>query len=300
MMRTGAAVVSVSLVLLMAGCTSGDGNGDGEKAKPQAAASSAGGQLFVASASDGTLEPLEAEHEFTLTLGRAHDSVSVFTDRPQRKAGTESLADFAAAWDQRGFAETPPNAAVVWGKDSSTRIFELSDPAYDAAADTLAFTAHDLGDESSTALSSSQGIPDDDELPTDLGEVAVFIDNAEGKSGGALYFFAPPGGEATIGFDGQTVASSAFRGVKGTGEGKQSSPTELEFVCNGTEECWLTASFTLNPGTWPIKGTLEVSSDASVEYQGAAGGSATMEVPPGDFNFVELLGGSWCSREQCS
>ncbi len=300
MMRTGAAVVSVSLVLLMAGCTSGDENGDGEKAKPQAAASSAGGQLFVASASDGTLEPLEAEHEFTLTLGRVHDSVSVFTDRPERKAGTESLADFAAAWDQRGFAETPPNAAVVWGKDSSTRIFELSDPAYDAAADTLAFTAHDLGDESSTALSSSQGIPDDDELPTDLGEVAVFIDNAEGKSGGALYFFAPPGGEATIAFDGQTVASSAFRGVKGTGEGKQSSPTELEFVCNGNEECWLTASFTLNPGTWPIKGTLEVSSDASVEYQGAAGGSATMEVPPGDFNFVELLGGSWCSREQCS
>ena len=296
-MSTRATVVSVFLALLMAGCTSGDGNGD--EAKPQAAPSSAGGQLFVASASEGTLKPLEADHEFTLTLGRAHDSVSVFTDRPQRKAGTESLADFAAAWDERGFTKTPPNAAVVWGKDSSTRIFELSDPAYDEAADTLAFTAHDLGDESSTALSSAKGIPDD-EVPTDLGEVAVFIDNAEGKSGGALYFFAPPGGEATLAFDGQTVASSAFRGVKGKGEGKQSSPTELEFVCNGTEECWFTASFTLNPGTWPIEGTLEVSSGTSVEYQGAAAGSATVEVPPGDFNFVELLGGSWCGRENCS
>ena len=296
MMRSGAAVVSVLLTLAMAGCTSSGGNADG--AKSQAAPSSVGGQLFVASASDGTFEPLKAEHEFTLTLGRVHDLVSVFTDRPGRKAGTESLADFTAAWDQRGFAKTPPNAAVVWGKDSSTRIFELSDPAYDAATDTLAFTARDLGDESSSALSSFRGTPDV-ELPIDLGEVAVFIDNAGGKSGGGLTIIAPPGGQATITLDGQTLYSSTFNVIKGMGAGKQSSPNELELTCSGTQDCWLSASFTLTPGTWPIKGTLEASSGVLVEYKGAAG-SAWVDVPPGDFNFVELLGGTSCSREQCS
>ncbi|MGA9102855.1 hypothetical protein, partial [Aeromicrobium sp.] len=89
----------MATALLVAGCTSDDG-GDGKTRKtPAADASAAVSELFVASASEGTLEPQDAEHEFTLTLSKAHDSVSVFTDRPVRKAGTESLADLAKAWD---------------------------------------------------------------------------------------------------------------------------------------------------------------------------------------------------------
>ncbi|MGA9102626.1 hypothetical protein [Aeromicrobium sp.] len=275
----------MSLALLMAGCTSDNGNGDGDEAKPQAAASSASGQLFVASAAEGTLQPQDAEHEFKLTLGEANDSVGVFTDRPDRKAGTESLADFAAAWEKRGFDKTPPNAAVVWGKDSSARVFELSDSAYDAAADTLTFTARDLGDETSTALSSFKGVPDD-ELPTDLGEVAVFIDNAEGTSGGLFFVVAPPGGEATITIKDQTLYSSTFNVIQGRGAGKQSSPNELEVVCSGTQKCYLTAGFTLTPGTWPVEGTLEASPGVSVG-RGVVGGGATVKVPAGDFSYGE-------------
>ena len=282
-MRSGTTAALVVTALLVAGCTSDDG-GDGKAEKsPAAAASTSGGQLFVASGSEGTLEPRDAEHEFTLTLGQAHDSVSVFTDRPERKAGTESLADFADSWDRRGFAKTPPNAAVVWGKDSSSRVFELSEPDYDAAADTLAFTAHDLGDEPSTALSAFKESPDD-ELPTDLGEVAVFIDNAEGGSGGLFFVVAPPGGEATITLEDQTLYSSTFNVIQGRGAGKQVSPTELEVVCSGDQKCYLTASFTLTPGTWPVKGTLETTSGVTVA-RSVVGGGSTVKVPAGDFSF---------------
>ncbi len=284
-MRSGATAALVVTALVVAGCTSDDG-GDGKAGKSSAAnASKSGGQLFVASASDGTLEPQDAEHQFTLTLGQAHDSVSVFTDRPERKAGTESLADFAAAWDKRGFTKTPPNAAVVWGKDSSSRIFELSEPAYDEAADTIAFTAHDLGDEPSTALSAFKGSPDD-ELPTDLGEVAVFIDNAEGGSGGLFFVVAPPGGEATITLQDQTLYSSTFNVIQGSGAGKQVSPSELEVVCSGDKKCYLTASFTLTPGTWPVTGTLETTSGVTVA-RSVVGGGSTVKVPAGDFSFGE-------------
>jgi hypothetical protein len=281
-MRTGAIVAAVATALLVGGCTSGGGGEDDKKA-PAAEDSKSGGQLFVASGSGGTLEPQDAEHQFTLTLGQAHDSVSVFTDRPERKAGTESLADFAAAWDKRGFAETPPNAAVVWGKDSSSRVFELSDPAYDAASDTLTFTAHDLGDEPSTALSAFKGSPDD-ELPPDLGEVAVFIDNAEGGSGGLFFVVAPPGGEATITIEDQTLYSATFNVIQGRGGGKQVSPTELQVACTGEQKCYMTAEFTLSPGTWPVKGHVEASSGVTIG-RSVVGGGTTVKVPLGDFSY---------------
>jgi len=281
-MRSGAIVAAVATALLAGGCTS-DGGGEDDKKAPAAETSKSGGQLFVASAAEGTLQPQDAEHEFELTLGKAHDSVSVFTDRPERKAGTESIADFASAWDKRGFTETPPNAAVVWGKDSASRVFELSEPAYDSAADTLTFTAHDLGDEPSTALSAFKG-SSDDELPTDLGEVAVFIDNAEGGSGGFFFVVAPPGGEATITLEDQTLYSSTFNVIQGRGTGKQVSPTELEVVCSGNQKCYLTAEFTLTPGTWPVTGSLETTSGVTVA-RSVVGGGSTVKVPAGDFSF---------------
>jgi len=282
--RIRAIVALAVTALLVAGCTSDDA-GDGKtKATPGAKASTTGGQLFVASASEGTLEPQDAEHEFTLTLAKAHDSVGVFTDRPQRKAGTESLADFAAAWDKRGFTKTPPNAAVVWGKDSSSRIFELSDPAYDAAADTLAFTAHDLGDEPSTALSSFKGTPDA-ELPTDLGEVSVFIDNAAGDgSGGTFFVVLPPQGRATVTFADQKLYSSTFWVVQGDGAGSQASPTEMDIGCED-KQCYIMVQFSMDPGTWPISGTVTMTSGVKLARHVPDG--SKVDIPEGEFTFGE-------------
>ena len=270
----------VALVALT-GCSSGDGGN--EKSASKKTSDSAAGRLFVASAADGRLEP-QGKHEFTLVLAKANDAVGVFTDRPERKAGTESLSGFAAAWEKRGFAKTPPNAAVVWGKDSSSRTFELSDPAYDEASDTLSFTARDLGDEPSTALSSFKGTPDA-ELPVKLGEVSVFIDDASGDGSGGFFFFVGPAkGEATITLDDQSIYSTSFNVVKGRGGGRQTSPTQIDLNCLD-QQCYIAASFTLSPGTWPVKGKLETSSGVTVGRSVPDG--TTAKVPAGDFSYGE-------------
>ncbi len=286
--RIGATAVLVVTALLIAGCTSNDG-GDGKTEKsPAAKASTAGSQLFVASASKGELEPQDAEHEFTLTLGEANDSVGVFTDRPQRKAGTESLADFAAAWDKRGFTKTPPNAAVVWGKDSSTRVFELSGPAYDEAADSISFTAHDLGDESSTALSSFKGTPDA-ELPTELGEVAVFIDSAGSKSidrnNAWITVDGAPNGVATVTFDNQTLDIVSATVTKGEAAASNSAAGVVGVQCLQGTSCYVIVHITLNPGTFPYAGNLKTSS-SGMKVTAKYGDKPTEDFPPGAFSWV--------------
>ena len=282
--RIGATAALVVTALLAAGCTSDDGGGKAQKI-PAAKASTAGGQLFVASASKGELEPRDGEHEFTLTLGEANDSVGVFTDRPARKAGSESLADFAAAWDKRGFAKTPPNAAVVWGKDSSSRVFELSDPAYDEAADSIAFSAHDLGDESSTALSSFKGTPDA-ELPTDLGEVAVFIDNASIDGNNAwITVDGAPDGYATVTFDNQTL--DIVSATVSRGEAAASNPASgvVDIQCLQGTNCYVMVHITLSPGTFPYTGNLKTSS-SGMKVKAKYGDKMAEDLPPGTFTWV--------------
>lgn len=60
----------------------------------------------------------------------AASSITWFTDRPKRLSGTATLSAFAATWPANGFAQDPPNAALVLARrdDVRTHIVELRRP----------------------------------------------------------------------------------------------------------------------------------------------------------------------------
>lgn len=88
-----------------------------------------------------------------------------FTDRPGRDAGSITVTGLVALWDDVGFAEDPPNAALLAG-DAGT-VLELTDPvAPEGGGVSFAFRP--------------VGPTNDGPAPTDgpLGPVDLFIDDA--------------------------------------------------------------------------------------------------------------------------
>ena len=110
----------------------------------QGAATEAGGEdaavlLFVQNAVSGTLS------ETTLVLSGIDGYTGWFTDRPYRKAGRMTTADFVALFYEEGansFAENPPNAdfACEVGGETVNEIVMLTEPVLDEAAGTLTYT----------------------------------------------------------------------------------------------------------------------------------------------------------------
>jgi hypothetical protein len=76
----------------------------------------------------------------------------------------------------------PPNAAVVLAEPASAEedvvIVELSDPDYDAAAETLRYTVTVLGERGAPGLTAWTDRADAS-LPETFGHVALFIDGAK-------------------------------------------------------------------------------------------------------------------------
>jgi hypothetical protein len=102
---------------------------------------------------------LRGEAEFDgqrLTIETPH--VDWFTDRPERHAGRMTVADFAADWERWGFADVPPNAALIG--DQVDVVVELTDGR--VADDALTF---DVSQTLDGAL--EQG---------NLGTIALFVD----------------------------------------------------------------------------------------------------------------------------
>lgn len=102
--------------------------------------------LFVQQASSGTLERT-GKAEYHLTLRDVAPSVASFTDRPSRKAGSESSSTFVSKWAARGFAKDAPNAALVLDGEPKTRdlaMLTLSRPRYDAKTREFSYVARPL------------------------------------------------------------------------------------------------------------------------------------------------------------
>jgi len=79
---------------------------------------------------------------FQLTLSGVEPEATLFTDKPQRPAGSAQVADVLTGWVKNGFATNPPNAAlvVVSGAGAGTgATFKLSNPQLSGG--TLTFTA---------------------------------------------------------------------------------------------------------------------------------------------------------------
>jgi hypothetical protein len=264
-MRT-ASISSLLLVALLAiaGCGGGDDDGSDQGA---AASSSGGGDLFTQTSHQGSLTPIAGKDDvFKLTFAEPSPDVTVFTDRPARSASTESLPDFVGQWEERGFAEDPPNAALVLDQepdDADTAVFTLAEPSYDQGSGAVTYTAtHVRG--------GTASLPSDEDIdpPPTFGDAHLFIDpsgsgdqhdfaisvvNNEGNGGQVRIAFDPPW-EVFLASDDQEV--SYLVGPKPGGGAVEASnatlggPGSLDFQVQG--------------GTGPITGTATFKSTNGV------------------------------------
>ena len=141
----------------------------------------AGAELFVQSAGRGILRRLPGhKRTYRLALKGLGSPVTVFTDRPARRAGSETTAQFVKRWRSRGFVKSPPNAALALSHASrrnDVKVFEISRPRLNRHTATLSFRAVDLGGKSSTALSGFASRADR-RFPRRFRSASLFIDSS--------------------------------------------------------------------------------------------------------------------------
>jgi hypothetical protein len=247
-------------ILAVGGCGgdddgSGEGGGDG---------SETGGELFTQSSRNGTLTPIAGRDDtFKLTLTEAAPNVTVFTDRPARSASTEPLADFVDQWEQRGFAEDPPNAALVIDQEpeeADTAVFTLADPSYDAAGSVTYTATHISG--------GTASLPSDEDIdpPASFGDAHLFIDPAtagelhnfeldlSGRQGRHVKLTFDPPWTVTFAGDQQEISYEVGPDVGGG----VLLASEVDLTSSGS------ITFGIGGGTGPITGTATIPSGAGV------------------------------------
>lgn len=148
------------LIVATIGCDNDDGeqsvdNDDGEFVSA----------LFVFTAESGTITPLEdgLDGEFEITLEGVTPSMTFFSDRPERAAGTVEMQE---GLDLIEFEQVPPNATLVAQETIGTAeqpVFELTDPFYDAPSGVVGFRG--------LLLDPQANVPEGD-----LSDLALFID----------------------------------------------------------------------------------------------------------------------------
>ncbi len=139
-------------------------------------------QLMTQSAAGGSWTRSGDDH--TLVLTDVSTSTVVFSDRPERRAGSVSTAAFVEAWADE-FGDDPPNAAIVLTEgsdDADTVIATLSNPVYDGASGTLRYDAVMVEPDEPDGLGSFAAGADGN-LPTTFGAAAVFIDGTDTQLG---------------------------------------------------------------------------------------------------------------------
>ncbi len=104
-----------------------------------------------------------------LQLSGVNPTLSTFSARPQRSAGTLTVHEFPALWSGGVFRHDPPNAAVVVGE--SVWAVELLGAVWDPAADTLWLAVDPLVSDAGAA----EALPSDPDVVSG-GPVQVFID----------------------------------------------------------------------------------------------------------------------------
>lgn len=131
--------------------------------------------LFVQIAKSASLTPISKEaNTYKLTLKNVEPFTSYFTDRPDRHTGLIRTHQFIKHWNhQKDYAQTPPNVAIessiLKSREHFNKIFELSNPIYDAKNNTVTYQAK-LLDKSLLNKNTSS-------TPIMLGYVVLFIDD---------------------------------------------------------------------------------------------------------------------------
>jgi len=257
-------------------CEDDDGNGGHT-------AAALSGELFTQTAHSGTLTAIaDQDGVFTLTLDDPAPNVTAFTDRPVRSASTQPLDEFVADWAKRGFAEDPPNAALVLDEapdDADTAVYTLADPRIDSASGAVSYTA--------TRIQSGTGsLPPDEgaDHPEKFGDAHLFIDPSGGTTVSlALDVVQKQGGRTQVAFDSPwtVVVGNGEEGIgyitaPNPGGGTIISQTISMTSSGGVE-------FAVTGGSGPVTGTATVPSGAKLTVQ--VGDGPTTPVPNGRFSF---------------
>lgn len=167
----------VALLVGAAGPAAGGGSGTDQVLDVDGTGSES--SLYVQTAEGGRLRGGE-DGAFTLQLTGVASRMTTFSDRPLRLSAQTTVADFVDDWDASGFADDPPNAALVIsdGDDGrDTFVFELTNPDHDDGADTLRYDAQLLSDAPGGRLSALAD-PVGDDPPKRFGAASLFIDDA--------------------------------------------------------------------------------------------------------------------------
>ncbi|HST39683.1 MAG TPA: hypothetical protein VLK58_09245 [Conexibacter sp.] len=203
-----------------------------------AAAPAAGAQdLFVQQAAGGTLTGS------TLVLRGVAPRITSFADRPQRSAGTESLAAFVKRWPAT-FRGAPPNAALEIdgapaGRDVA--IVELRRPRYDAKARTLTFAVRRLGARAVTRGGLARFGKRADSAGSGaarFGRATLFVDPGATTDFGLVTFQAPAGATIAIRLDNAAFAPTYGNGAFFTnvntpaGQGTPTNPYQTTSVAS--------------------------------------------------------------------
>jgi hypothetical protein len=251
----------------MTGC--GGGDSDNGSSTTAGASTSPGGDLFTQTSHTGSLKPIAGQNDvFTLTLDRPSPDVTVFTDRPVRSASTEALPGFVQNWDERGFNQDPPNAALVLDQEpdnADTAIFELTHPVLDNSSGAVSYTAKHVN-------GGTSSLPSDEHIdpPPAFGDAHLFIDPSGGGDQHAMAVDVHGGSQ---GAKTDVTFSSPWTLVLGSGEEGASylvgpnvgggffTSSEVNMTSAGGVQ------FTLQGGTGAITGTARIPPGATVGIQ---------------------------------
>jgi hypothetical protein len=133
--------------------------------------------LYVLNAGAGELDRTSGgKRGFELVLGDPGD-VTVFTDRPARRAGQQKLGSFVRQWNGLGFRQDPPNAAMVIADAPDANdvlVVELAKPRLGAGGE-LTFRAKVVKGSATGALRKFRKRADP-RVADQFGQVSLFID----------------------------------------------------------------------------------------------------------------------------
>ena len=181
-------------------------------ATPASAAPEAAEDLYVLNAGSGELDRAgKSKRVFRLLLTDPAGDVTVFTDRPVRRAGHRKLGGFVRDWNRLGFRADPPNAALVIADAPNSRdvlVLTLSKPRL--RADGVAFRTKVVRGSATDALRRFRGRVDG-RVADRFGQVSLFVD--PGSEAVDLTFTLknlPPSAFFLVSFNNALLAHGSF------------------------------------------------------------------------------------------
>ena len=226
-------------------------SGASAQTQPRPFQAPAAGDLFVLTAAGGTLERMPGRSRvFELVLRRPARDVTMFTDRPARRAGEQPLGSFVRRWSGLGFRQVPPNAALVLADAPSNRdvlVVELSRPRLGAGGRTLAFRARALRG-SPRGLLREYAKKADRRVADRFRRVSLYID--------------PSGQEVGLRFTLSSVPSTDLVTILFT-NGQVDTTTDSVFPTSATTDA--AASFLVGANSFVLSGVASSAVNAQVQ-----------------------------------